>query len=658
MNPQSSGESRGADRDKLDLEPSVSFSSVLAFNNIIRIASRTDDLVEWWRVERGISDPEALLEGYKYFVKVAINCLAYSLSEGSSLNLKEDFVFIRARHTGQCIEDVPNTCEVTRLVKHIWIESRRLRRARSWSEIERGLSDLERITGPIASMYRYYSIAPKVERECALHNATVFNLHNFFNDTGRGRPLGSFVSNFFDIPTNGPYLKTVFNGYVLTLEFVWRELLGDEVFASTSLKSLHGALETYGQEILDEQREMSDPHGAWVHKLLGNFEKYGIKIKEVEDPGTETRVQSDELLSWDALDRFYSVAWDEIGQFDRGAGTRVAVDSKGLCARPSCLKIIRSLASVDLPEPDYLSRKDRSSIRKKLDYRFLWNELCVLDPHKSRVFNGVSSFVTLLVGSVALRDELGDEEPITVRTFKHPVNEEKSHYDYSYAIYKENYGTLFSDYSGWLVFFNAAGDHSGFAGAQYKHALDYINRYNEQGALDYQEITVGLDDFRDFLNEKHVSFHYTHANDLITKQKRALADAQGKLLEHSFYLTILDPSYRECRVDVSVSSEQIDCYRRNDTQIDVYECKLNVHGDYNDVIKQVLRKRHALEMKYPSLHVRPHLVIYSPIAPLRKSIIESHDVKVLDNFREVIKKERLFDAGRDLLLNVLDFDRP
>ncbi len=635
---------------------------VLAFNNIIRLASRTDDFLDWIRTERGVEDVDEYFEGYNYFLRVAINGLVFSITHNPSLGIIEDATFYRAGFKGLGIEEIPNTCEQTRLIKQIWLKTKALRKARDWNQLKKSLVGVEEISDPIARIFRYYCVGTAKERYDLLNDHTVFTLHNYFNDTGRGRPLGSFVTYYIDLPKMDIFLARAYQGYVLTLEFVWRSLIGPEAFLNTSLKDLHLAYELFGNETEDDR---IDPFGADFkaiepdddldQRVEAKMIELGLNPKKHHRPGVHLSEEDREkLVSWLALDNFYTSSWAELKQLELGRERGDPFDEGGLKARRTCTKVLRSMIPSDLPEPEYLTRTDPQSVQKQLDLHFLWGSVSVLGSHMAMVFSGVPAFVTLLLGSVDLRRSAENEEPILARTFKHPVDVEKNHNEYSFAIYVEAYGTI-SDYSGWLVFLDSAGDYSGFAGGLYQMAKENIDHLKEMGALEHDEVTISLEKFEGYLKNHHIGFEGGNSEMLINRQRRVISDAQGKLFERLVYESLLDSGYQKCIVDVSMDSEQIDCIGESETSIDVYECKLDIHMDYNEVIRQVLRKRDTVQRLRPGLKVNPHLVVYRGVAAKRRSAIESNGIRLHDDFRSEIETMRIFDAGRDLLIGVLDY---
>ena len=118
----------------------------------------------------------------------------------------------------------------------------------------------------------------------------------------------------------------------------------------------------------------------------------------------------------------------------------------------------------------------------------------------------------------------------------------------------------------------------------------HIDSLKELSVLDHDEVTMSREAFEKYLKMHHVGFAGGTSEKVINQQKCVIADAQGKLFELLVYESLLVGRYRDCSVDVSIDSEQIDCIGETENSIDVYKCKVDVHMDYNEVIRQLLRE--------------------------------------------------------------------
>ena len=297
----------------------------------------------------------------------------------------------------------------------------------------------------------------------------------------------------------------------------------------------------------------------------------------------------------------------------------------------------------------------------------LWYDANILDTES--VFNGVPAFASTLLGSVELARAFRNSEPVKVIIFKHPAGMENQ-FNYSYAIFVQaNTSTGISDYSGWLVFFDCATDHSGFGGSLFRFAKTVLQIAQGIGPISLNEIVVERELFKEYLKEHSVSSVF----DLVIKEGTGgtseigsfsavlselddfLGKAKGKLLEHAAYKWLRKSNqFDKTDCDVWINSEQIDCIAETGDTVSFFECKLNMHKDkINETITQIKRKSQSLS-KYRT-EVQATLIVYAMIPAEIKTVFEKNGVLVLDDFRSVIIRQRSFDDTRQETLDILDW---
>ena len=92
------------------------------------------------------------------------------------------------------------------------------------------------------------------------------------------------------------------------------------------------------------------------------------------------------------------------------------------------------------------------------------------------------------------------EEKLYVKIFKHSGGKTGS---ITFAILVEGYGTISSDFSGWLVFYNAANyGYSGTGPNLYKTILNILDENNEH--VNYEHIPIDRSIFLEYLGEHQV----------------------------------------------------------------------------------------------------------------------------------------------------------
>ncbi|QLH06004.1 hypothetical protein [Nitrosopumilus ureiphilus] len=83
-----------------------------------------------------IEQHQEFLEGYKYIQTVSYMYLINNLISFDPFNLKDDEKLTRAEFMGKNINDIPNSCEKTTVLKNIWKQSKKIRRAKSFEDIQ------------------------------------------------------------------------------------------------------------------------------------------------------------------------------------------------------------------------------------------------------------------------------------------------------------------------------------------------------------------------------------------------------------------------------------------------------------------------------------------------------------------------------------------
>jgi hypothetical protein len=109
-----------------------------------------------------------------------------------------------------------------------------------------------------------------------------------------------------------------------------------------------------------------------------------------------------------------------------------------------------------------------------------------------------------MTGAVELRRHLGNQEPLLVMRVKHPAGGPDRH-DYSYGVLLEVSGSVFSDYSGWLLFYDCCGDYSGFAGSQFAFAEQEIARQLAAKTIEVHEEVLDKNKFLALMKDRLLS---------------------------------------------------------------------------------------------------------------------------------------------------------
>lgn len=669
--------------DTLKKIVSKSVDEIFAFVNILKILSKISTFREWLKTYHKIEDDSDILEGYKFLLLTSLKCLINGIVQDRSLELAEDYVFFRADFVGIPLRDIPNTCEKTIFIKNIWNLSRGIRKSQNWKELEVSLEDFKKLFIMFDKIYENIKPTKNLKKEDALKIATQFYTYIFLNDTHRGYPHGNIMLSIIDYPITKKILKDSFKGYVYALQYLWFNLQCKDEFEKSCLKDIHKANELFSKEA-EDYIDLKIGIPISEEEIKEGFIKENLPEMPVEPLSEEDIKKLDkqkkellEIKDWYALDKFFGKIQDEIIEpIEKSLKINLVFDPLLTIEKVDKSLYNEFLSKDNVKDPDYLNKKDKESIKKQLDYYFLWYEVNVLDTQKFIVFNGVPAFISTLIGSVKLSEYYENKEKVFVRIFKHPaLSEDKC--DYSYAILIEAFGSLgISDYSGWLVFFDCATDYSGFGGSLEAMARVFIENLKKNNQIDVKEILVDKDIFKEYLTEKSVSsafdkiiyqtplgrFGELSISEIKQKTENFINYFRGRFFEYIFHKWLTESrqnrqKYYNTKCDFYLDGEQIDCVGENKNRIDIFECKITLHTEkIDEIINKIKKKVKVVKNEKGNVIVNPYIVFFSKINPTWKSKLEENGINVIDNFENTINTDRVFDKIRKDILNILKFD--
>lgn len=521
----------------------------------IRLLCQSGKFRAWLISVSKTKDDDIIFEGYKFAVKTLLRVLHGTIAYDMALRLDEDVLLTRARFQGKSLKELPNSSEKTILLKNMQAEAENLLRAKTWADFESKYSSfvgsilrpLDELTS--ISVIRHDLTTINMDR--ALEYAAEFQVYLFLNDTHRGLPHGYPQSLLEDEVFQDPgridrtFLTRVFRGYKLAVQFFWQESLGSK-FAVTPLAQLHS---TQNWREFDDyfrpiQSQLIEPIETVIGKSLNNFDSL-IILKD------------------------------------------------------SPKKVLKELLTSHVQEPK-LNKK------QELQRKFLWYEVELVDA-SATIFNGVLTFISLLVGAVEMRRNLSNPEKVSVIRLIHPAGGPERH-DYSYGILLEAYGSMgITDYSGWLLFYDCCGDYSGFAGSEHARAESFIQRYEDAGKIVVIEQTIDKKAFLRLMKDsllsatKDVIFRSIEARDLLTKANSSLGPARGLLLEaicHYIFGRTLSAENTRTEWAWEVGGREIDIVIQDGNDVTIVECeKPSLRSDDASAVVQELRHKASLFTK-------------------------------------------------------------
>lgn len=626
-----------------------SIDKVLASLNILRIVSNSVDLRTWLREYHGISNFDELLEGYKLFLIAAFKFVLHAVATDYALGLKEDDVLFRViYYVDVNLEDVPHTCEKTVFLKNIWNLSRKIRRAKSWDELDKALRELRPLFEIFDYLYRKARVTRKISKKEALKGITLLYANTFFVDSSNGFPSGLTLRPSTTSTITWKYLNQNFKGYAYTLEFLFFNLLDRDTFEQLKLKEMHNPSKVFSRKTKENP--------SWKILLPELLEEESASSAE-----------------WYALDNFYKLIKNKIiNPFEAKLGRALVFNPLFILAPGSVDKsVFKSLLSKrNLENPQYLYIRDKESLKKKLDFHLLWYKVYVLDG-SSVIFSGVPAFIPTLLGLVELNKRYGSDAKVKVKIFKHPRAPDENFY--SFAVLVPAFSSFFADLSGWLVYYDCATDFSGFGGSLFMQAKIHIDDLKSKDLIEVEEISVDKETFEEYLKERSYAsvfdtivlkeeiFPRERARVSYSEIKRRLKEEflpryKGMIFEYIVYYW-LNESKHEGKVylNLRINREEIDCILEGKDTIEMYECKVTLHTDkIDETIDQIKRKVSILKEVYGK-RVVPNLVVYNVSSSEHIKKIKEQGINVII-FRDIINHDRIFVRKRKDLIEILDED--
>ena len=626
-------------------------SDVVASVEILTLVGAIPQFRQWLVEKKGIPRNEHDLRGIQFFMEVGLNSLAYAVRLDSTLEMSESHALSRAEFRGIDIDEVPNDCEKTILLKRIRLIARHIRKCKTWTDLEVSIDELNQLTSVIRKGIQK-SIAPGycLSRQDAVNLATKKHLLLYFQNTEKGIPVICLLSGFQESRKTGWLLADVFRTYVLCLEYVWAEFPFSRLTHSRT-RNIENKIGEFKPVVIDHlEREES-----FFSSLPGAR----------REPPKHDRTSKEEqgLVSWMALDLWSKKLYEsELEPMERKLGNMFwkepIIRLEGINK-----KDLRALFTVhDIPRPSYIEGTTWDARTRLLDYHFLWYEMEVLEKGDVRIFNGVPAFLSVVMGAYRLRQSFGNEDPIVVRVFKHPVTKFEKGYEYSYAMLMEVYGML-SDFSGWLVFSDCAGEYSGHPEPECQMARKWLERMEREGQINLEEITIALNHFKRYLQENGRVLVETDRGLTIMDSRRVIENlremisiSRGKLFEYIVYKWLSsEAKYSELKGPGDFRGEQVDCLGINDSVVDVYECKVDIHKRIEEVIGQVLAKQEAVRKEFPGRKVVPYLVVYLEVETARSLELMRFGIRVIDNFRKKIRSGGINKSDKEQIVRILDY---
>lgn len=526
---------------------------LLGMLNCINVSLDIDNFKSWLNKEHHINLFGDLLEGYKFFIESSIRTLINALIYNSSLDIKEDFIFYRARFTGVELNKIPNTCEKIILIRNINNKLKLIKRAKNEKELISAIKQFKEVLKYFEEIYDKTEVNSllNLDKNTALKYVTMFWVYIFLNDTSRQIPHGFWIS-ILDNEIPAERYKKIFSGYKFALQFIWYQILGKK-YPSTSIVNLYKAKKWV---IRDDSFFDFKKHKPLNKKIVRNdLDSYFGKIQE----GIIEPLEKGLNFDFSRSSVFYL---------------------KDHSYKNNLMELMKKSQELSLNE------------KERLDVKLLWYQIELLD--SENIFNGVPAFNALLIGAAELKKRVGDTAYIC--RFIHP-NKSVNGNDFSYGVLVEVSGSLgISDYSGWVLCFDCCGDYSGSAGYEHKMAEDIIKEYQDKGLIEVIEMKVDKNKFKEYIADKITKrkrkdiFNELGRESEKRYTKNIINEARGLVLELITYYTLskdINSSVEWNIINNIGSKDQIDIILEKNSEIVFIECKYNPNNIdiYNEITK-------------------------------------------------------------------------
>ena len=545
---------------------STSISNIIGSLNVLNIVFNSKKFIEWVNKNHPLISIDEIYPGYRFFLESAIGMFTVAIEMASVLKIAEDYVYFRAHFVGVPLNKFPVTCEKTAILKNINENLKLIRGSKNFENLDRNIVKFsDKILSPFLLIMNDHCVhRPELSFDEGLKFSTMWITHIYLSDFSKWVPMGYLLSPF-SLPKTWkkkkPYffkneLQKEFTGYKITLQYLWYCLLG-EGFEKTSLININKATD-------------------WTitpkyHRLFGNK-------------------PSDDKNRTD-LDRFFPLIQDEI---------ITPIEQKYDFIYLNNIFSLNETYSKNILKPLLLFEENLSlNIKERLDFIFLWYDLELLDASKNEIFNGTPAFNVLLSGSAELKLKYANGDRAIICKFVHPGNSKNNEYSYGVLV-EVNTNTGFSDYSGWIIFYNCCNDFTGFSGSGHRISERLIKEYSEKDVVYLREMNIKKTELKKYLEEKANTGKNKEIFSLeieLKEKKRELsenkADSKGILHEFMTYYTLLKRNEGLVDWNVVIDNNQLDITCENEDSYRLIECKvdpknMNLKSEIEKIIKKLV----------------------------------------------------------------------
>jgi hypothetical protein len=536
----------------------------------LKILGNVSGFEEWLSRTHKNTTSSDLFHGYVFAVRCCLNTFSDGVASDQRLKIKDDFLLNRAIRELVPIEKINDTCEKTIFLKRIKKYVRRILTAKNYSELSERVAVFEKDIS--VAFEKIYESNVKVSSKITVDKRTALKLslinfaHTYLVQINNGGPVANFLNPLSAKRIKEERLDLNLKGYKYAIQFLWYQILGEEVFNQTSLINLHKADSWRDYKYKKTEQDLGD----------SQFDFFG--------EGFDLREQSN-LDSY-----FYRISNEITEPLSHQYGFQIyRINEYFQLYNYSKKAFLSNLLHKEELEDVFL----KLSWEDKILNRLYWYPLEVINSRNSQMHFGIPSFNTMLAGTVSIHNkEQSEFSKVIVAKFIHPCGIDSN--NFSYGILIDGISAAGHSYSGWVIYKDVCADWSGFSKSEYKTTERLIKKYKKERKIEVREMVISLMKFTEIINKYEKS---TVELSIIEKNK-LIPDIIQKSKAYLFELFVyyINSKYfnndYQIRMNVHSKTGEKDIVMENDAEVILIECKINPQnvelGELLDVLEKKL----------------------------------------------------------------------
>ncbi|MBK9284373.1 MAG: hypothetical protein IPM51_08625 [Sphingobacteriaceae bacterium] len=557
-------------------------SQIFASSRTFKVLGEIEEFEKWFKGKHpSITNSNSIFEGYKFSLECCLNSFLHGISIDQSLGIKNDFLLNCAISELIPLHQLENTCEKTIFLKHLKPLVKAILKSKDYRELKTNVKLFdEQILSKFDLLFeKNVTILKKagVNREIAEHMLLIDFAHTYMVQINNNGPTANFHNPISPSWTKEERKILYLEGYKFAIQFLLFQLMGEEFYNKTAIQQMH---------LTDSWRDY----------------KY-LEKEKTGDPMIDMMNEEFELKEQTCFDSYFYHIQNEI---THPLSDKYKVEPHRIndYFRFSKKNYDKKIFTNFLKEQTLKKSTEKLSWEDQIKTTLYWYTFELVDSRNSQMHHGISAFITMLAGTVAIHKPKQSEfAKVVVARFTHPVkiDKNKKGNNFTYGILVDTKSTADHYSSGWIIYQDACGDWSGFSGSQHKKCEALIKKYKREGKITLRELTIPLENFKEFTN-KYILDHKQLS--ILDQNKRIpiLIQKSRSYLFELFVYHLCSKYYRskqyesksysiELNADKNSTEGEKDVVISNANEIILIECKLTPQN-YNmkEMIKKLDRK--------------------------------------------------------------------